>query len=158
MQLKHWERSSNSTSKWSHSCHWYSASADERETVTCFFCFPGYRCMTKLNQISCNRFARHGTAASVRITIILKVQRIMWCINIPCLGEPLRWWTILIAASLWPWHEFCINWLRIWTWYIIVVLKCNRKCTVPVVASNGKYGSYTLGTCFRILELIPDSI
>ena len=39
-----------------------------------------------------------------------------------------------------------------------VVSKCYRKCTVPVVASNGKYGSYPQGTCFRILKLIPDSI
>ena len=39
-----------------------------------------------------------------------------------------------------------------------VVSKSNHKCTVPVVASNGKYGSYPQGTCFRILELIPDSI
>ena len=39
-----------------------------------------------------------------------------------------------------------------------VVLKCNRKCTVPVVASNDKYRSYPQGTCFRISKLIPDSI
>jgi len=39
-----------------------------------------------------------------------------------------------------------------------VVSKLYRKCTVTVVASNGKYGSYPQGTCFRIPELIPDSI
>jgi len=39
-----------------------------------------------------------------------------------------------------------------------VVLKCNRKCTVPVVASNDKYGSYPQGTCLRIPELVSDSI
>jgi len=30
-----------------------------------------------------------------------------------------------------------------------VQLKMYRKCTVPVVASKGKYGSYTQGTWFQ---------
>jgi len=40
----------------------------------------------------------------------------------------------------------------------IVVLNLYRKCTMPVVASNGKYGSYPQRTCFQVPELFPNSI
>ena len=37
---------------------------------------------------------------------------------------------------------------------VLVQLKMYRKCTVPVVASKGKYGSNPHGTWFQLLELI----
>jgi len=41
---------------------------------------------------------------------------------------------------------------------IDVVLKCYCKCTMPVAASNGKYGSYPQGTRFQVPELFTNSI
>lgn len=110
----------------------YSASTDERETVACFFDFQLTKEFPLNIQNPITDLLVSRQVAQSKSLKALRCKRDWLEKKMPCPMEPFRYFRILWAAYRWVCAGLSVNWLRIFTVYVIYGLVIDRQISRPI--------------------------
>ena len=94
--------------------NWYSASAEDRDTISCFFVFHDIgECPRKTNHPDTERWVS-GQLAQSESHQLLKDKSQSYRRRMPCPRQPIKYRTTRMAASQWSCCDALRSWDNIW--------------------------------------------